>query len=494
MVKQFEILGEWFLPSDPGNRIHGTLKFHPTKGADLELYGSLESDSFFPQLKDQEIILGLSSESELVTLTECMMTRSGGAKLVKGQESGKPMTVYSVLFTLVGIHASKKEDLVFDTISSEIFNLGEWVGISGFNNTKPTPEESQEGKITVEYKRPEPIDFNIDKNTKGTLKFISNRSSWLLYQKRIEINQRVEFIAKTKTNKTIIQLSRYLFGFQNFLILALYKGTYPIGARLESDNFQVEYQDGRKFRVQVKLFFSVFNFQENEKPKLRFDLVFQYENIESDFQKLIQNWFSKYELLEPAFDLLIEQFHRRKQFTVNTFLNLAQAAETFHARTNNHTRIPKGEYEKMKGEILELTPPKYHKWLNDQFNFGNNLTLHSRLTEIVDKYSNNILDVIISDKEEFVKQVKYSRNYYTHYSKNGKKKALEGSELYILSEKLKLQLVCAILMEIGFTKEQLSISLEKVKWRLFNNLADWVKDMKKHEKPNPKNNSDGITG
>ena len=473
MVKQFEIIGEWFLPSDADNRIHGTLKFHPTEGADLELYGSLESESFFPQLKEQEIILGLSSENELVTLVGCMMNRSDGAKLVKGRESGKPTTIYNVLFTLVGIHVTKKEDLLFDTISSEIFNLGEWVGISGFSFPAPTThEEAKEQKIIFEYKQPDPNEFEIDKNTNGAFNFISNQSARMRYQKRVEINQRVEFTAKTTVNRSIEQLLQYLFKFQSFLILALYKSTYPVRVTLGGDNFQVEYPDGRKFRAQVKLFFPVLNFKENEKPKVDSSLIFQYGNIESDFQKLIQNWFSKYELLEPAFDLLIEQFHRRNQFTENMFLNLAQAAETFHARTNNHTRIPKEEYRKMKEEILELTPPKYHGWLNDQFNFGNNLALHSRLTEIVNRYSNVVLDVIISDKEKFVKQVKDSRNYYTHYSKHKKKQALEGSELYYLSEKLKLQLMCAFLMEIGFTKEQLTVSLERVKWRMFNHLIE----------------------
>ncbi len=473
MVKQLEIKGEWFLPNNRKNRIHGILRFHPTKGANLELYGSFESDLFFPQLKNQEIILGLSSESGLVTLTECMMTSSEGAKIIHGQESGKPITKYSILFTFVGIHVANKEELVFDTISSEIFNLGEWVGISGFKHQRPSPEEIKENKIIVEYKLPDCINFKIDENTKGSLNFIRNRSNWYRYQKRVIIEQRVEFMAKSSSNLTLKQLLKYLFGFQNFLILALYKSTYPQNVILSGDMFKIENPDGKKYRVNVKLYFSIFNFQEDEKPKMDFDLIFGYRSIETDFQRIIQNWFSKYELLEPAFDLVIEQFHRGNQFNVNTFLNLAQAAETFHARTNNHTRIPKDDYKIMKEEILKLAPSKYYGWLNEQFNFGNNLNLHRRLTEIVDKYSNDILDIIIPDKDQFVKQVKNTRNYYTHYSKDGKKKALKGSELFYLSEKLKLQLVCAFLMEVGFSKKQLSEFLDSVKWRLFNHLVDW---------------------
>jgi hypothetical protein len=130
----------------------------------------------------------------------------------------------------------------------------------------------------------------------------------------------------------------------------------------------------------------------------------------------------------------------------------------------------------MKEEILKLTPSKYHKWLKDQFNFGNNLNLHLRLKELTDKYNNDILDKIIPDKDVFVKQVKHSRNYYTHYSASSKKNALKGGELFYLSERLKILLVCAFLIEIGFDKELISRNLDNVKWRLFNHLANWRDD------------------
>jgi len=127
----------------------------------------------------------------------------------------------------------------------------------------------------------------------------------------------------------------------------------------------------------------------------------------------------------------------------------------------------------MKEEILKVTSKEYHGWLNDQFKFGNNLYLHSRLSELVSKYSNRIIDKIITDKELFIKQVKHSRNYYTHFSEKGKKNALKGQELFFLSEKLKVLLVCAILMEVGFTKEKLTKLLDNIKWKNFNHIADW---------------------
>ena len=107
------------------------------------------------------------------------------------------------------------------------------------------------------------------------------------------------------------------------------------------------------------------------------------------------------------------------------------------------------------------------------------MNLHSRLTELIEKYSNDILDKVLGDKTKFVTDVKNSRNYYTHYDKRLEKKALKGADLFYLSERLKILLVCAFLMEAGITKEMIVSYLERIKWRKFNHLVDWSKEESK---------------
>jgi len=478
MTEELTIKGEWFLPKSKEHRVHGTLTYHPQDGTDLELYGSLDGEDFFPQFKDEEIILGLTSDSKQVTLYSCNMTKSGGATLVQGEESGKPSVAYSIRFALIGFHADTLADIKFNRISSEIFNLGEWVGITGFKRDPTDFEKLKRHEITVEYKLPEAIEFQLNKEAKGRFNFIANHPGFSRYQKTINITQRVEFQVDINEEKNIDELLTYVISFQNFLTLALYKSTYPLSIKLSGDRHKKEYADGKTYNKSITLLFSSSNFKKSETPKFDLDMIFNYHLIKADFPKIISNWFSKYELLEPAFDLVFEQFYNGNRFTVNTFLNLAQSAETFHARIHNHTRIPKVQYKKMKEEILKVTATEYHSWLNDQFNFGNNLNLHVRLTELTNSYSNKILDKILGDKTEFVLNVKYSRNYYTHYSKDGKKKALKGGELFYLSERLKILLVCSFLIEVGLDKVLLSSSLDNVKWRLFNHLANWRDDEK----------------
>lgn len=473
MTEDFKIIGEWFLPSNPNDRVHGTLNFSRNEGASLELYGSLKSNHSLHEFANQELILGLSSKSKLITLYKCHMTKSGGATLVQGQESGKITLTYSIMYTLVGLHVNSPDELMFDHISSEIFNLGEWVGISGFINSMPDFEKIQRNEISVEYKLPEPIEFVIDKHSKGKFSFVANHPGFSRYQKNISIKQGVHFQVDTEPEKSVEDLLSYVFNFQNLLVLALYRSTYPMSISLRGERHKKELVGREPIRKKIELHISTSNIKANEEPLFDFEMLFSYKQIKDQFPQIIKNWFAKYELLKPAFNLLFEQFYNGNRFSENTFLNLAQSAETFHARIHNHTKIPKGEYQAMKEEILKSAPEVYHKWLKDQFNFGNNLNLHTRLSELTEKYSNDFLDRIITDKDEFVKQVKHSRNYYTHYSNDGKKKALKGGDLFYLSERLKILLVWAFLVEVGFDNELLSSCIDNVKWSKFNHLANW---------------------
>ena len=475
MTENFKIIGEWFLPSNHKKRVHGTLEFIREEGITLEIYGSLTSDTFLPEFNDQEIILGLTSKSKQITLYNCSMTKSGGITMVQGRELGKSSVTYSILYAFEGLYVNEPCELLFDKVSCEIFNLDEWVGISGFDMGSYF-EKTKNHEVNIDFKLPESIEFKIDKEAKGRFNFTVKPPTLSRYQKNVDVRQKVQFQVETKTERKIDDLLSYVFTFQNFLILAFYRSTYPLKIKLFGDKHKETFVDGKTNKKTIELFFSSSNLNRSNRTKFDFDMIFTYRGIQDKFPDIIQNWYAKYELLEPAFDLVFQQFYNGNRFNKNTFLNLAQSAETFHARTNNHTKISKEEYKNMKEEILEVTPSKYHKWLKDQFNFGNNLNLHQRLKELIDKYNNDILDKIIPDKDIFIKQVKHSRNYYTHYSTNSEKNALKGNELFYLSEKLKILLVCAFMIEIGFNKELVSRNLDIVKWRLFNHLANWRDD------------------
>lgn len=474
MNERFEYIGEWFLPSNKDYRIYGTLSYIPLEGIELRLYGSFEDSPMMALDTDQSIILGITSDSKHITLSDCLVTQRGSAKLVVGEEIGKPNITYSPRYLLKGIHIENMEDMTFNKVSAEIFNLGEWLDISGFD----IKDNYEHKTVSVNYKLPQPIEFEITQKLKGKFSFGLSGLIHTRYQKSADIDQKVEFEVESQQEETIEDLLKYIFTFQNLISLALYKSTYPLSISLEGSKHRMDYGEGKIINKRIDLYFSSRSIRFDEDEKLDIEMLFTYKNLGDNPNEIIKNWYLKYEMLEPAFNLLLEQFYN-KGFTENTFLNLAQSAETFHVRIHDRPRIPQEEYTKMKNDILNSAPSQYHSWLKEQFNFGNYLNLHSRLTELIEKYSNDILDKVLGDKTKFVTDVKNSRNYYTHYDKRLEKKALKGADLFYLSERLKILLVCAFLMEAGITKEMIVSYLERIKWRKFNHLVDWSKEESK---------------
>lgn len=470
MEEEITYKGEWFLPSNQENRLHGSLSIISAKVPILSLYGSFEKSILFPDYKNQEIILGITKNSEQVTLYKCTMAYSGDCTIVFGEDSGKPTTKYYIEYALIGVHALRVEDIKFNVISSQIFNLDEWIKISGFEITHQSINFN--GEISINYKKPESISFDIDKKAKGQFNFKHNYPTLTRYQKNITISQHVEYCVSLQEDLDLVDLLQYIYQFQSFLTLAIYRKTYPISLTLKGTKYFKDYNHSGRNYKSIKLFSSLTNSVSSDIPSEDYEMIFTYESINNDFQNIIKSWYSKYEIFKPAFELVIEQFNKGTLFSVNTFLNLAQSAETFHARINNHTRIPKEQYKRMKKDILEATPSEYHKWLNDQFNFGNELNLHTRLTEIINKYSNTALDIIIKDKNQFVLDVKHSRNYYTHYNTKVSKNAIKDGDLFYLSERLKILLICSFLIELGFDQDNLAKQIDKIKWLLFNHLLD----------------------
>jgi hypothetical protein len=477
ITSPFKIEGEWFLPSAPSQKLNGILSFNPNQGGQLELFGSFDdlgSSLNYTNNTQKKLIIGLTNNSQPITLVNSFMVDFRGSINFVG-ESGPKMTLYKVNLILMGTHVEKIEDLKFDVISSEIFNLHEWIGKSGLKVNQQYQNEKDNETVKVNFKLPAPIEFKIDDESKGEFVFHFNKSHLKRFQKSFSINQRVYYRVTSQKEKSIEGLLSYVFRFQNFLLLALYRSTVPITIQLWGEKHKETNPDGETVRKGVKIFFPLSNRHIPEKPKQKNSMLFNFDHFGDDFEDFIKKWYSMYSLLEPSFNLVFGQFYSGNSFTSNIFLNLVQAAESFHTRIHDRPKYSKEDFNRMKKEILESVPFKYQELLNSQLGFANRLDLHTRLEELMNKYSNKIIDRLIDDKDQFIINIKHSRNYYTHYSGDSRKKALKDKDLLMLSEKLNLLMVCAFLEEVGFTKEKLEQLLKGKEWLLFNHIIEYNK-------------------
>jgi len=89
---------------------------------------------------------------------------------------------------------------------------------------------------------------------------------------------------------------------------------------------------------------------------------------------------------------------------------------------------------------------------------------------LIDEISIKTIFKLFSDKDKFIKTIRDSRNYYTHYDSKLISKAIKGSELFYLTEKLKIILIALILKESGFHREQIEQLFDRNEYRFYNHL------------------------
>lgn len=457
MKEQIKLKGQWFLPGKQDGALSGTLLFDSLNGAELEVHGMFGQDTMHIP-----IIWGVTSSSQEVTLYKCYFRSSEGYTFIHGQAVGHPGTFYGAVFVLIGHHFEKPADIVFDTLTAEIEGIDRWLRVNGFDVSKINHRRALEGKIGMKYSTPDPIEFNLKPKLRASFSFkveVGTPAST-----SIMVKQRTQFNLNTKGKIELKELLLELQSFVWFLTIGLYEPVFPTKIVLSSNTITKDWGEGDVRKKVIELHF-VNGKRKSSEIRMHNGLpLFTYTDIRGDFQAIIHKWYDLHGLLEPVFNLFFEQFYL-SNYDENSFLNLAQAAESFHARLHKRTRMPKAEYQEMRREILGLAPVQYHDWLNGQFNFGNSLSLHQRLEELLEKYSNSTIDDLIGDRTIFIKQVKDSRNYYTHFSKEGKKKALTSGDLVNLGKKVKALLTSALLIETGIPAQKVSsLMADKKHW------------------------------
>ena len=141
MDDNFEIKGTWWLPSNPTQKIAGTLKFIRKDGISLELHESFTSASSPYDFMVTEIIHGESYEGKEVTLYNCFETTKG------------PPTVVVANNLFIGKLFDCPESIKFSSVRVNYEHLEEWLGGARFE---------REIKPPFSVKHTPPQDFNIE--------------------------------------------------------------------------------------------------------------------------------------------------------------------------------------------------------------------------------------------------------------------------------------------------------------------------------------------
>jgi len=449
MVQNEIFKGNWRLPGSAHN-CSGTLTYDPIEGAHLELHGAFAGT--LPYSKT-EIVHGQTLDGA-ITLLNVNWRNS-----TSSQPSGTAVTTYTVVYIFVGHLFDSIEEIRFREVSFTLFNLLEWV------NATAVDQQSDQEHYKLDYNKPSPIPLACYDGCSGRIEFaLSHSANFGLFD--VTIKQRATIKLSYGEAKPYREIIEDSLTFQGLLTLCTYEQSYPLEIRLQDDALQETIGSGIRRRTiprTIRLIYRSPFVNPAHKSRPFYQHLVKYEPIASSFQSILPKWFSVSKELEQSLDLLLRSFANKYDFTIEKFMDIAKAIELFHRQRFPNGILPNEEFKKRKKRFLldDLTPEE-KQWIQKIMEHGNEPTLFQRLQTLLDTYAFPYFDKRVPDREVCCRQAKDNRNYYTHYNKRLKKVALNGKELFDLTENLKLILLTAILNSIGIETAVFEESIQRL--------------------------------
>lgn len=414
MTENFQYKGLWFLPSDVTTKVAGTIRFEVKKGLTLDLIGSFSSKS-----KTKELIWGILEDGKYVTLfNNFEIFRSFNLP-------GFEIANYTSTFLLIGAHFTSKRDISFNKITVHYSHSDEWLNInSGFTKIDTDPENY---KISIEYKLPNPIDVQLNGNTKLSVNLVATPPARKAVQRDVIIRQKAFISFKYKRKESFDKVLEDTFHFQNFLTLCLQRPAYH---KEVIGHLKIKGIEGF---TKIKIFFQVNHLPEIEKELHPIDILVQYKRIAPKFAHVIKSWYDKKNTLETATDPFFSTYYNPYLYTTDKFLNLARSIEAFHRDT--------------VGIIDPAT--------------GKDYFFKKRAIEVFDSFSKQFNPTLkIRNKNKFIDTIKNYRNDYTHSNPILSSKDKRYLELHYISEKIQIIMTCALLYEHQLEKNEIKTCID----------------------------------
>lgn len=415
MYESFSKKGYWYLPSKEDQKIAGVLSYEPGEGSKLELFGSLNGnsvDDHFKNLRDDlnydtPVIYGKTSDNTEFTLFNCLNTRS-----TRNFSAEFPVTYYSSDLLISGVLLQDIEAEIFDECTFRFTTFSSWLGINGFDFSEILDHENP--SYDIKYSNPTSIIIQIDDSTDIIFEFHSMHaySNDIFYQD-LEIAQNAYMKIVSATPRSFAHLKEQIFIFRNFLSLATLSPINIDFVNFYINNEQALKESNSYIRNEV-----YFNYELYPLPKeiTQRDFLFTYSLVSDVFTEILRKWFQIKDDIRPILFYLIESIQPVKVFKINNFLNIAQALEGYHRR----------------------------------FCEGNE-HLNKIIEKLVKKFINiSLVQIEFTNCKVIAKSAYDSRNYYIHLGKAKYEGTKTGRELYEITIKIRLLLVCCVLNEVGF--------------------------------------------
>lgn len=447
-IKQkIEKSGYFWIPSAPDKKIPGVLCISDGGNIDLEVVGLFDEsiDGLNKTLNGKssmERIVGHVETYGLVTLDNCFYRKSN---IPLG---GISKSLVCVNRAHLGVAYDENEPVLFNQFKFSLEGIDEWVGISGIKVSNDFEAKS----ATITYGPPQDISIDLNNGMKLQITF-----NWTLpgfpVSKEAKITQKTFLKLVSEKDVPVDDFISTAYKIATLMCFAIDETVCLEKVSATSNSLVRDIGGGKTIPVPVEIIYASLPFDEKEPKADWHRMLFRYGQIKNDAARIINNWISAYETIDPALNLYFSVRTGTHKYLDSKFLALAQGLETLHRRTSTEKMMDQAEYQKLVDEIFSHCPSDHQSWLSGRLMHGNEINLGRRLKGIVDPFKSYI--GASKDRTKLIRSIVETRNYLTHYDESNVENVVKGPDLWPLCLKMEAIFQLHLLETLGFTKDEI---------------------------------------
>lgn len=435
--------GYFWLPEKEDRKIPGTLTISDGGDIELEVVGLFdEGVEAINGEDDISRIIGHVEKDGLVTLDNCFYTKKN---ISFGAISKSKVCVNRVLS---GAAYEKNELFTFNSLSFSVDCFDEWVGISGIK----VDSDWKNKTATIYYEPPQDIVFQLDNEMRLEICFAYTLPGFPTTTEA-NITQRAYFKLTSEELRPLSEFTSIAFKLTSLMCFAIDDTVTLKNLIAKSSEIQADLGEGKSYLVPIYIYYPSIPFSEKSPNKSWHQMLFGYSAIKSNAQDVFNNWINAYDFIAPALSLYFSTKTGAQRYLDGKFLALAQGLETYHRRTSNEKMMESSEYQSLIHKIIDNCPGEHLEWLNGRLMYGNEINLGKRLKRIIEPFKEKMGNN--KQREKLIRLIVNTRNYLTHYNENLKTSAAQGSELWILCQKMEIIFQLHFLKVIGLNEEEI---------------------------------------
>jgi hypothetical protein len=210
-------------------------------------------------------------------------------------------------------------------------------------------------------------------------------------------------------------------------------------------------------KEEFEIYYQLSNNFQNIVDKYRNQLLLPVPFLGIELSAVVNNWFEKTEILDPVTNLYVATLSTPSLYAEFKLLNYAQALEALHRRVVGGKYMSDEEYEVIRNRLDESIPETvsidHRNSLKDRLKYGNEFSQRTRIKALLDEVWENCLNQFIDNKGRFLENVISTRNYLVHFGETSTPRAVFGTEVFYLAEKVKILLLTSLLIQLGIPRD-----------------------------------------